>query len=103
MFYGYCMAPKRPSSYWALDHESKIWAKDLIFTSTIARPKPTNSHQCRLSIVRALRKRIAYALLTGCSGNHSRYLCTCSVTSPGHITVYVPGKTLGNSAAEDIN
>ena len=38
----YCTAPKRPSSYWALDHESMIWAKDLIFTSTKA---PAQTHE----------------------------------------------------------
>ena len=67
------------------------------------RPKPTNSYQRGLSVVRTLRKRIAYALLTGCSGNHFRALCTCSVTLPGHIAIYVPDRTIGNSAAEHIN
>ena len=39
---GYCTTPKRLSSYWALDHESMIWAKDLIFTSTKA---PAQTHE----------------------------------------------------------
>ena len=67
------------------------------------RPKPTNCYKCELSVVRTLRRRIAYTLLTVCSGNHFRALCICSVALPRHIAIKMPGRTLGNSTAEHIN